>query len=108
MANFRVFEFDLMQNKFVIGFDYKGIGKQYVNGTFCLSPSAPHGILILSLNKGVSDSEPIQLFNLSLYPDETKAIKTNINKHIKRIPDKQVEKDINEFLNSISNESKDN
>ena len=102
----KVFEFDLIENKFVIGLNYKGIGKRYLNGTICLAPFDPYGILILSLNKGVSEGEPIELSNLHLYPNETEAIKSNINKHIKTMEsmeDEETLKDINNFFKELRN-----
>ena len=100
MADFRVFEFDLIENKFVIGFNYKGIGKRYISATICLAPS---GILILSLNKGVSDSEPIELNSLHLYPDETAARKSYLNKQINSVSDAEVLEDLNNFFKDICN-----
>ena len=105
---FKVFEFDLIENRFIIGFDYKDTGKRYLNGTFCVASNVPQGILILTLNNGLSDSEPINVSILDLFPDETEAIKSNINKYINSVSDEDVLKDINNFFKAKRHESKSN
>ena len=100
MSDFKVFEFDLIENKFVIGFDYMYTGKCYLNGTFCLS-SEGCGITLLSLNKGVSQDEPIELSVLDASPKEMAAIKSNIHNHVRSVSKEAVVKDINEFLNEL-------
>ena len=103
MADFKVFEFDLIENKFVIGFDYMYTGRCYLNGTFRLS-SQGCGITLLSLYKGVSQDEPIKLSALEASPKEMTAIKSNIHNHVRSVSKESVVKDINQFLNELLRE----